>query len=431
MFEGSKSVTVALSGGADSVALLKALLELKDEYGLLITAAHLNHSLRGDESDGDEEFVKDLCEHLGVSLFCEKADINREAEMSGESIELAARRVRYEFLERVSVGLIATAHTADDNIETVLFNMARGTGLRGLCGIPPIRGKIVRPLIFVTRRQVEDYCAANNLQYRTDSSNLSDVYARNKIRHNAVPTLLEINSAAVKNVSALSEHLRQDESLLQSMSNQAFSYCCKNGGLDAALLLSQHPALQCRLVQKLAESQIGLKIEHIHIDAVLRMLKSTTTRQSVKNDCFAVVQNGILKFMAPRSPVENFDREVFQFPFCANGYVLNAVSMENFEKVRNVNNLSIENVIDCDKICGRLRLRNRLPGDKIRLAGRGCTKTFKNLFNERGLEQEVRDGLPVLSDDEGVLWLAGFGVDERVAVDMSTKNVIVIQKESK
>ncbi|MBE6798432.1 MAG: tRNA lysidine(34) synthetase TilS [Ruminococcaceae bacterium] len=429
MFEGSRSVTVALSGGADSVALLSVLLELRDEFGLEITAAHLNHSLRGAESDGDEEFVRELCKKLSVPLVTETVDVKSESERSGESIELAARRKRYEFLERVSKGLIATAHTATDNIETVLYNMARGTGLHGLCGIPPVRGRIIRPMISVTRCEVEAYCTQKGLQYRTDSSNLSDIYARNKIRHNAVPILLEVNSAAVENTARLSEILRQDESFLAEEAEKAFRKCYRDGGLNIDEVQSLHPSLQYRVVALLAEKELSLRLEHIHIEAVLSMSEKDTPRQSVKSGCFAVLKNGVLRFEEPRVSADAFLVAVDSLPFLCGNCTLRLRSVENFKKMPNVNNLSIENAIDYDKICGRLYLRSRLPGDKIRLVGRGCTKTFKNLLNERGLGRAERDSLVVLSDDNGVLWLSGFGVDERAAVDRDTENVLLIEIE--
>ena len=148
MLAQAGSVTVAISGGADSVALLHCLLELKNELSLEVCAAHLNHMLRGDESLRDEKFVKDLCQKLNVKLFLERIDVAKEAKVSGESIELAARRVRYDFLSRVSKGVIATAHTASDSFETMLFNLSRGTDIIGLCGIPPKRDTLIRPLIY-------------------------------------------------------------------------------------------------------------------------------------------------------------------------------------------------------------------------------------------------------------------------------------------
>ena len=246
MFSSEKSVTVALSGGADSVALLFALLEIKNEFGLNVSAAHLNHCLRGEESDGDELYVRKLCDKLDVPLICDRADVLGFARDNNQSIELAARNVRYEFLERVSNGLIATAHTADDNIETVLYNLSRGTGIDGGCGIPPVRGRIVRPLISATRADVEKYCELKGVNYRTDSTNLSDEYTRNRIRHGAVPVLKAVNTSAVKNVALFSERLRIDADYLIAEADRVYSEILLDGGLSVERLLELHPAIFTR-----------------------------------------------------------------------------------------------------------------------------------------------------------------------------------------
>ena len=208
--EKGVNVTVALSGGADSMSLLYALLNLREKLGITVNAAHLNHMIRGEEAERDTCFVKEQCEKLGVKLYCEYADIPAIAEREGISLELAARNTRYEFLKRVSSGLVATAHTASDNLETLLYNLARGSGLDGLCGIPPKRGIFIRPLITCTRDTVENYCSENNIPFVTDSTNLADDYTRNKLRHKVVPVLKEINPAVEMNALRTSSILRQD-----------------------------------------------------------------------------------------------------------------------------------------------------------------------------------------------------------------------------
>ena len=427
MFSSEKTVTVALSGGADSVALLFALLELRNEFGLTLSAAHLNHCLRGEESDGDEQFVRNLCESLGVKLYCERADVSSVAESNGESIELAARRVRYEFLERVSDGLVATAHTADDNIETVLHNISRGSGLSGVCGIPPVRGKIIRPLIFVTRAEVEEYCAENGLSFRTDSSNNSDDYTRNRIRHGAVPVLKSVNSSAVKNAALMSERMRIDADFLEVETRKSYNGCCSCGGLVVEKLLQLHPAIKTRCIALLCKNTLGLSLEHTHIELILEMLKEDKKRQSVLKNCYAEVSCGVLRFCQPVKGTEAFSFPIDSFPFSQKGLIVREETAENFKNVATVNNLLFKNSLDCDKICGKLIFRSRLPGDSIKLNGRGVTKTFKKLFNEHNIPVGERDRVVVLSDDKGVVWLSGFGVDERAAVSDKTKNVLVIE----
>ncbi|MBQ2158378.1 MAG: tRNA lysidine(34) synthetase TilS, partial [Oscillospiraceae bacterium] len=175
MIQPGDRVLVCLSGGADSVCLLSVLSELSDELDLELFAAHYNHRLRGDESDGDEEFCAALCRGLGVPLFVGSGDVRLEAERRSQGIEECARDMRYEFFYETAASLggakIATAHNAEDNLETVLMRIARGTGLKGLCGIPPVRGEIIRPLLYVKRAEIETYLRVNGIPHREDSSN--------------------------------------------------------------------------------------------------------------------------------------------------------------------------------------------------------------------------------------------------------------------
>jgi tRNA(Ile)-lysidine synthase len=287
-----------LSGGADSVTLLSVLLGLKQELGINVSAAHLNHCLRGEESDRDEQFVRELCNRLDVPLVYERADVKGFAERESLSIELAARKIRYEFLERVSDGVIATAHTANDNIETVLHNMVRGSGLKGICGIPPKRGRFIRPLLEVTREEIEQYCERNGLGYCIDSTNKNTVYTRNFIRHSVVPNLVEVNSNAIKNVSQMSKILRDDADYLNKTAANVLETVRNEEGLDVEGLKALHPAVASRCVALFYEQQVGKVPECTHVSSVLELLE-TNGKQSVQNDFFAVVKNGLLRFIPP------------------------------------------------------------------------------------------------------------------------------------
>ncbi len=424
LVEGA-SVTVALSGGADSVALLNCLLSLRDELHITVSAAHLNHCLRGLESDRDEQFVRDLCQKLNVPLMCEKADVMSVAKSQGLSIEFAARKVRYEFLERVSSGVIATAHTASDNIETVLHNMARGTGLAGICGIPPKRDRFIRPLINVTRLEVEQYCEQNGLQYCIDSTNSDEKYTRNHIRHSVVPRLCEVNSQAVKNTSLMCDTLRDDADFINIYTEQAMATVKKGDGLSVDGLLELHPAIRSRCVAECYVQRVGKQPEHRHIDAVLELLEQGG-RVSVQNDFVAEVKNGTLRFV-PLPKGEALPLvEVLVLPFEYNGLKFYTLTRDEFSKNEKFNSLLLNNAVDYGKICGKLNLRGRLPQDKISLLGRNCTKTLKKLFNETKTDEYLRERLFVLSDDNGVLWVQGFGIDRRVAVTEDTDTVLII-----
>ena len=412
MFRYNTDVAVALSGGADSVALLLALSELKEKYGLTLSAIHVNHCLRGEESDRDETFAVKLCESLGVPLTVTRIDVKGEAEKTGESIELAARNLRYEVFRNEAVGLVATAHTASDNIETALFNMTRGAGLKGMAGIPPKRDIFVRPLIFCTRDEVESYLAEKKTSFVTDSSNLTDDYTRNFLRHEVVPRLKAINPSVEKRVSDMCRTLREDDDFLTSTAKKIYTLCLKNGRLDADLLSIQHPAVIKRVISVFLFEQYDLTVDLLHLENCLKILKNGG-KTELHSGYSALCERGFF-FLASKEETEP------EVDFL--------VETEEIDiKNSKINNLLLKNAIDCGKINGSPVIRNRLPSDSIRLRGRNCTKSLKKLFNEEKISINIREKLPILADDCGVVWVHRFGVSQRVAVDGETEKALIIK----
>ena len=269
MLSRGGEVLVAVSGGADSVALLTSLCEIRDRMELKISAIHVNHNLRGEESDRDERFVVSLCEKLHVPLVVESVDILSLCKKTGESTELCARKVRYNLFAKHAKEFIATAHTADDNAETVIYNLCRGTGIKGICGIPPVRDNIVRPLIDCTRQDILNYLHAIGQEYVTDSTNLGDEYTRNKIRHNIIPELLKINPSFPVAVRRASASAREDSEFIETEAKQIVDdYMFSDGGeLQLRLSVSGVPSalrkrIVCEYVGRIA-NEITLDSEHL------------------------------------------------------------------------------------------------------------------------------------------------------------------------
>lgn len=239
MLRPGERVLVALSGGADSVSLLLVLQAL----GYEVRAFHLNHCLRGAESDRDEAFCRALCAERGVPLHVGRCDI--AALSQGKAVEETARRERYRLLERAAEGdKVATAHTADDNLETVLFHLVRGSGAKGVSGIPPVRGAVIRPLLFAERREIEAFLRENGQDYVTDSSNLSDDYTRNRLRHSVLPVLRGINEQAAQAALRLGEQLRQDEACLGGQAERCLQIALRADGAYLTAPFSRVPS--CR-----------------------------------------------------------------------------------------------------------------------------------------------------------------------------------------
>ncbi len=251
MISKGDAVVIALSGGADSVSLLCALDKLSQQLSFSLSACHVNHGLRGEESDGDMRFCEELCEKLGVQLEILNTDVKR-FQQKHESLEETARRVRYDFFANVSSGKkLATAHNSNDSAETVLLNMMRGTGLKGLCGIPPVRGNIIRPLIYCSRDEVEQFCKENSLSYVTDKTNLSDDYTRNKVRHSILPEMLKINPSLLDTVSRMEKNLREDNELLEALADEALQSAKADRGYKTAILSQQPKPVLRRAIRRL------------------------------------------------------------------------------------------------------------------------------------------------------------------------------------
>lgn len=400
------TVTVALSGGADSVALLHALWSLKDKLSITVKAAHLNHGIRGNEADRDEAFVKWLCLKFDIPIICETVDIPIIAKERAQSLELCAREVRYEFLSRNSDGLIATAHTASDNAETLLFNLTRGSGTKGLCGIPPKRDNFIRPLIFCSRYDIEKYCIDNSLSYVTDSTNLEDDYTRNKIRHKIVTALKEINPSLEDAVTRATDILREDNQALDYFANEALFKALRNEGLLCESLVNLPIGVAKRVIIKYAES-FGLQLDYLHLNQLYDICK-TGGKISLPMDMYGIVKNNTLVISGlDQSSTADFSVELVP--------------------ITKINNLLSINHIDYDKIIGSPIVRTRQEGDFIRLKNRGCTKTLNKLFNEGKVDASLRDSIPVIADDKGVIWVYGFGVSQRCAPNDKSENIIEVR----
>ncbi|MDR0222419.1 MAG: tRNA lysidine(34) synthetase TilS [Oscillospiraceae bacterium] len=291
MLERGANVMVALSGGADSVALLHAMLELAGEYGVFVSACHVNHGLRGGESDGDERFVRGLCGGLNVPLAARSADV-KSSRKKRQSLEEAAREARYSVLADVAETTagrvkIATGHTASDNAETVLINLIRGSALKGLCGIPPVRGDIIRPLIFCSRADTEEFCRARGLGYVTDSANFSLDYTRNKIRASLIPVIEGINPSFAAGITRMCGALREDEEFISKRVEPEY-------GADFLRTLEK-PLLRRAIGGLLSRN--GISPSNLMISRVEEIVMAGKGKINVEKNKFAVVGGDVLKIM--------------------------------------------------------------------------------------------------------------------------------------
>lgn len=300
MLERGATVVVALSGGADSVSLLRALKDIEETLEIRVCACHLNHGLRGEESDADEQFCTELCERLGVPLERRRVEVGNLLRPH-ESVEQAARRIRYEFFEeslrKCGSRVLATAHTASDNTETVLFNLTRGTGISGLCGIPPVRAlgeefRVIRPLLYCTRLEVEEYLAGLGQSFVTDRTNLSEDYSRNRIRLNVVSELEKINPSLQTVIFRMTKIVREDDAFLEELSDKALSEARTGHGWDAAALSRLPKPIKARAIRRILETG-GIEPSALRINTACGLLERRSARYNPCKDKFFTIRKGV------------------------------------------------------------------------------------------------------------------------------------------
>lgn len=425
MFGKADTIVCALSGGADSVCLTLALKELSSEYGFKIKAVHVNHLLRGAESDRDEQFCRDLCEREDIPLTVFRADAAAFSKEHKMSLESGARKLRYNFFDEVcgENARIATAHTLSDSAETVIFNLSRGTGLKGLCGIPPVRDKMIRPLIYCKREEILSYLSERDQDFVTDSTNLSDDYSRNKIRHNVIPVLEELNNGFLDSIKRLTESLSEDERFLSELAKEHYDDDLRN--VDASV--------RRRVIRsKLREAGIEPSGEKI-LSAEECALKGNG-KTVLSGELYAVAKNGRIQTeIIPRKRLVFPETKAIigENPFlCDKTVIISVNNGENNADGARVNDLLTKFALDCDKIQGELFLRNRRDGDSFIRAGRSFTSSLKKLMNE-SVPVGKRDKIAILADDKGIIWAEGFGIAERVKPDAFTKSYMNINVKEK
>lgn len=433
-FQEGDTVVVGLSGGADSVCLTHWLRE--NFSGLRLAACHINHQLRGEESDRDERFVEAFCEQEQIPLYRETVSVRERAKALCLSEEECGREVRYTFFEETAQKLeqkmdgrvwIATAHTQTDQAETVLFRLVRGSALKGLCGIPPVRGRIVRPLLGASREEIEAYCTEHGLSYVTDSTNLSCGYSRNRIRLQVLPELSRINNAAVQHIAKTAGLLAEDEEFLQRCALDAYHRVLQGDQLDIQQLLREPMAMRRRALA-LWLSQWKVQVFSSRIEELMRLCH-TGGQVQYKSSLMIRKRGRFLEAVSPEKEEPYFEfllkDGIFESP-TGESYKIQTLDTNPSRFVQKIYKNVFDILIDCGKISGSIMIRQRRPGDMIRLPYRKCTKSVKKLFSEEKISHWERSRRFVLADRQGVIGVEGFGADERVCCDKRTTKAVAI-----
>ena len=437
MLKKGGKVVAAVSGGCDSSVLLHVLHSLSTEMELTVLCAHVNHNLRGSESDRDEAFVRELCKKYGIEIRVLSANVSEYAAEHRLSTEEAGRKLRYEFFEHCAKELgedakIATAHSLSDCAETFVFNSARGAALSGICGIPPVRGKIIRPLLEFSREQIESYALEHGIEYVTDSTNLTDEYTRNKIRHGVIPVMKEINPGFEKAFLRLMRNLSETRDFIDSEAEAVLEKAKTPEGYLAAEIAKVNPAVKNRAVSMILE-KFGFSFDYERTLRIGEKISRGDFKEELSKREYLVSENGIIKketekIKKPKIEEKPFFEGIFDISD-EKTIEIRLIPEEKGKNSYKIYNYFLKDTFDFDKIKGKAVIRSRREGDRADI--HGGTKTLKKLFIEEKIPAEERESVAVIADDEGILWIEGLGAAKRARLSDETVRTAAIRVRRK
>ncbi|MBI9014007.1 MAG: tRNA lysidine(34) synthetase TilS [Clostridiales bacterium] len=421
LIDKGDKIVVAVSGGADSTALLHGLHSIKNDYDLELYVCHLNHQLRGEDADGDATYVKKLSDLLGLKSYIFSKDIENLAKDMKMSFEEAAREVRYELfdyvLKETGSNKVAVAQNMNDQAETILMRLFRGSGLEGLTATKFKRGHIIRPLLGIRRRDIEKYCKEHDLMYRTDHTNFETDYTRNKIRLELIPYIEKnFNEKVIEKLFDTTQLLTEDLRFIETYVEDVYNRCVKK---ESVLLsdLELENAILSRVLRKIIDQQVSLKgVSYESVKEIMDMVRSQKhgNEKNVKGLVFKISYKQLLFYKKCTNGVEPtlFDRY-----FDYNG--------NRLEQLDSVDSNSRDIVtVDRDKIKGSLFIRTRKPGDRFSPLNMKGTKKLKDFLIDQKVPVHRRDDVLLLCDEEQIIWVAGYRLSDLYKVDSHTKNKI-------
>ena len=440
-------ILVGLSGGPDSVCMLSLLCSIREEEKIEVAAAHINHMLRGEEANKDEEYSKRLCEELGVRFFSRRIDINKYALETGKSSELAGREARYNFfneiINKINFNKIATAHNANDQAETILMRIMRGTGLEGLGGIPVEReGKYIRPILFMKREEVEQYCKENNLTPHIDATNLERIYSRNKVRLDILPYMKNnFNPNVVETINRMALLLQEDNNFIEEEVNKVYKNNCTekdNSIVINKILFEKHNSIVTRVIRKalftINKSNYDMEMKNIEDIIELRNL-GTNKKVDLPKGIYAENVYGDI-IIKKREVVENRvsnelildKKDILHNEVIFDEYIIN-FQVNNNKDIKQENNELIKS-FDYDKI-NSVTIRFRKDGDRITPLGMKGSKKLKDIFIDMKIPQEKRNKIPLIQFDDDISWIIGVKMSDKFKITKETKKILRISVKRK
>ena len=433
-------IVMGVSGGADSVALLLLMDYLKDKYALSLYVVHVHHGLRA-EADSEALYVKKLCTERNIPFYLKKVDVKALSRDCKIGTEDAGRKARYEafneVLNEIKADKIAVAHNCNDRAETMLFNLARGTGLKGLASIPAKRDSIIRPLLFATRAEIEEFLARVGVEYCTDASNFTDDYTRNRIRNNILPALEEsVNGGATLHMFETAEQLSKLFEFVGKSCDEAFGKALVSEDascvtFNKAVFLTMDEYLQSMLIKQAIDRLVpgNRDITHTHLNDVCALLEKEGTKTvNLPYGLTAVSSYNTLSLTKEGSEKKAF-LPVQIVPGASSvttsGYIVTAELLDCYEGFDYGKN-EYTKCFDYGKIKDVLWLRTRAKGDIISVNAEGGTKKLKDFMIDVKIPADIRDNVPIVACGNDVLWVVGYRMSEACKVTKETKRVIKI-----
>lgn len=445
LIEKDDNIVVGVSGGADSVCLLYILCEYKKEVPFNIFAVHINHNIRGEEALRDEQYVENLCKALDVHLDIYSCDIIGLAKANKLSVEEQGRVTRYqkfrEVLDNNGGGKIAVAHHMNDQAETILFNMIRGSGLKGISGMKPQNKDVIRPLLNTKREDIEKYLSLLNVKYCTDSTNLCDDYMRNKLRLRLIPYIEEnINNNFVKNVNEMSEILRETDDFIANETDKLYKASLLEIGSDSvifdiAILKDAHKAIIRQVIRKsFSEIGMGLKdIGKVHTEDVIKLLEKDSGKSIMLPNSY-IASNTYGKLCICKQKRSNTNEaKITSIAIEPNNTYIEKVTKKvisvkliNWNNGEKISSNDYTKMFDYDTISGTLQIRARQTGDYLIINSQGKKKTLKSYYIDEKIPREERDTTLVVAENDSVLWVVGHRISEKYKISENTKRVLCI-----
>lgn len=435
------SILVGLSGGKDSVTLLYLLLELKDKYNLSISAAHFNHKVRGIEANRDEEFSRKLCESLNIDFYCDGYNMDDYAKIHKISKEQAGRQLRKEFFEKIlkekRINKLALAHNKNDQVETVLMRIIRGTGIDGLKGIDYKSKNIIRPLLDIYRTEIEEYIEKNNISYVEDSTNKESIYHRNKIRNEFIPEIKENYNpnieVAIVNLSKLAS---DDINYLDQITNSKYELIVKENNnsieLDIKLFEKEDLAIKRRIVRKVFENinEFREDLSFKNVEDII-VLSKNKSGKFIENLNGIRIRNSYDKLVFENLEKINDNNKTLIYTYLNKG--INKISDNLFVYLEETNSISKDKneiTIPKELLNKNLVLRTRKNGDKIKPLGLNGTKKLKDIFIDKKIDRQKRDDYFIVSDDLNIYWVYDLVKSELTNTKSKTDEYIKIKFKS-